>query len=154
MIRPHGRAQHIHGETRRALSHHRMRRAQLREIDFSFISVCGSYVHSLDPFGRFCFKILLTNPALESTRVRVERTHADTYMDTIDAQAAPAPAAPAATEAMLDDEDDDASGPYEGIKRTSLDHVYAATWSRAGGPGAQPPASGGATPPSLFTDAS
>jgi len=32
-------------------------------------------------------------------------------MDTIDAQAAPAPAAPAATEAMLDDEDDDASGP-------------------------------------------
>ena len=65
MIRPHGRAQHIHGETRRALSHHRMRRAQLREIDFSFISVCGSYVHSLDPFGRFCFKILLTNPALK-----------------------------------------------------------------------------------------
>ena len=101
MIRPHGRAQHIHVETRRALSHHRMRRAQLREIDFSFISVCGSYVHSLDPFGRFCFKILLT---LESTRVRVERTHADTYMDTIDAQAAPAPAAPAATEAMLDDD--------------------------------------------------
>ena len=36
--------------------------------------------------------------------MRVERTHADTYMDTIDAQAAPAPAAPAATEAMLDDE--------------------------------------------------
>ena len=32
-------------------------------------------------------------------------------MDTIDPQAAPAPAAPAATEAMLDDEDDDASGP-------------------------------------------
>ena len=78
-----------------------MRRAQLREIDFSFISVCGSYVHSLDPFGRFCFKILLTNPALESTRVRVERTHADTYMDTIDAQAAPAPAAPASPPARL-----------------------------------------------------